>query len=204
MERKPVFDAVRAMLGRGFAANEVEALDAAIDRALGLVPAPAPSGSEGGAVPRVLGEAGARLIKKWEGCHKARGDGTFEAYPDPGSADGRPWTIGWGSTGRDIVRGTVWTRTQCDERFDREIVRYADEVGRALAGAPTTQGQFDALVSFHYNTGAIFRATLTRHHRAGRFVDAAAEFAKWVFNDGRRLKGLAARRAEERRLYRGR
>lgn len=34
MNRKPVFDAVRAMLGRGFTEAEVSALDAAIDRML--------------------------------------------------------------------------------------------------------------------------------------------------------------------------
>lgn len=41
MNRKPIFDAVRALLGRGFAPAEVAALDAAIDGAVVSVPAPA-------------------------------------------------------------------------------------------------------------------------------------------------------------------
>jgi GH24 family phage-related lysozyme (muramidase) len=149
-----------------------------------------------------LGPAGAALIKKWEGCHKLRSDGRFAAYPDPGSADGRPWTIGWGSTGAGIRKGAVWTQAQCDARFTADIQRFVDAVARTLGTAPTTQNQFDALVSFHYDTGAIASATLTRLHKQGKFPDAAKEFAKWINNDGKPMKGLINRRAEEARLYR--
>ncbi|MCB2089021.1 MAG: glycoside hydrolase family protein, partial [Sphingomonadaceae bacterium] len=57
-------------------------------------------------------------------------------------------------------------------------------------------------VSFHYNTGAIHRATLTRKHIAGDYEGAAREFARWNKAGGRVLKGLVRRRAEEERLYR--
>ena len=69
--------------------------------------------------------------------------------------------------------------------------------------APTSQPQFDALVSFHYNTGAIGRATLTKLHKVGDFAGAAAEFGKWVHAGGRRLAGLVRRREAEAALYRG-
>ncbi len=193
MDRKPVFDAVRVMLGRSFRPAEVAALDGAIDRALGSAAAPA--------APLTLGRAGAALIKRWEGCARRREDGRFAAYPDPGSADGRPWTIGWGATGPDIGPGTIWTQAECDARFDRDAARYAAEVARAIGGAPTTQHQFDALVSFHYNTGRIASATLTKRHVAGDHAAAQAEFAKWVHNDGKVLRGLVRRRAEEAALY---
>jgi len=39
MDRKPIFDAVRIILGRGFVKAEVEMIDRAIDRALGRQPA---------------------------------------------------------------------------------------------------------------------------------------------------------------------
>lgn len=96
----------------------------------------------------------------------------------------------------------MWTREQCDRRFDADLVRYAAEVERALGDAPTTQAQFDALVSFHYNTGAIRRATLTKRHRAGDFVAAEREFGRWIYNDRRPLKGLVDRRRDEVSLYR--
>lgn len=148
-----------------------------------------------------LGTTGAALIRKWEGCGRRRADGRFDAYPDPGSADGRPWTIGWGSTGADVKKGTVWTQAQCDARFDREIIRYVRDVARFLGSAKTTQNQFDALVSFHYNTGALAKATLGKHHKAGRFAQAQAEFGKWINNNGKPMNGLKSRRADEARLY---
>ncbi|MCT2401148.1 lysozyme [Novosphingobium mangrovi (ex Huang et al. 2023)] len=193
LDRKPIFDEVRHLLGRGFDPHEVTALDCAIDRALGM-PAHAATGHR-------LGAAGKALIRKWEGCGKRRADGRFEAYPDPGSADGDPWTIGWGSTGPDIARGVIWTQAQCDARFDRDVAAYAEEVAGALGPAPTTQNQFDALVSFHYNTGAIGTATLTKLHRQGSFAEARGEFGRWIYNDRKPMRGLKARRAEEADLY---
>lgn len=190
MNSKPIFDAVRLLLGRGFSTAEVAALDQAIDSAL------ARTGL------RQIGPAGIALIKRFEGCAKKRADGQFEAYPDPGTG-GDPWTIGWGATGKGIGRGTVWTQAQCDARLEADLVRYSADVARALGDAPTSQHQFDALVSFHYNTGAIARATLTRLHKGGDFAGAAAEFGKWVHAGGRRLAGLVRRREAEAALYRG-
>ena len=157
-------------------------------------------------VPRHVGEAGIGLIKRFEGCARLRRDGLVEAYPDPGTG-GAPWTIGWGAT-RDGLHGfvtpeTVWTQAQCDERLVDDLARYAADVTRAIGDAPTSQAQFDALVSFHYNTGAIARATLTKKHRAGDFAGAATEFARWNRAGGRVLKGLVRRRAEEAKLYAG-
>jgi len=96
----------------------------------------------------------------------------------------------------------VWTQAQCDARLEADLARYAAEVSAALGEAPTTQAQFDALVSFHYNTGAIRRATLTRKHVAGDHAGAAAEFARWNRAGGRVLSGLTRRRAAEAALYR--
>lgn len=194
MDRKPIFDAVRRLLGRGFSPNEVAAIDHAIDAALADTDPGAPA-------PRALGPAGEALIRRWEGCARRRDDGLVEAYPDPGSADGHPWTIGWGSTGPDVREGTVWTQAQCDARLSADLRRYVDEVARAIGDAPTTANQFDALVSFHYNTGAIFRATLTRKHKAGDYPGAAAEFGKWIYNAGKPLNGLRNRRTDEASLY---
>lgn len=214
MNRKPIFDTVRKLLGRGLAEAEVRALDRAIDTATGALPGnqapkaqpePCPQDPdlrEVKACVHTLGKAGATLIQTWECCHRLRADGRFDAYPDPGSADGKPWTIGWGSTGPDIRKGTVWTKSQCDARFDRDIARYVAEVSRAIGDAPTTPGQFDALVSFHYNTGAIATASLTRLHRAGHHDEAAVEFGKWIYNNHKAMPGLIRRRAAEARLYR--
>ena len=191
MNRKPIFDAVRQMLGRSFRGDEITLLDAAIEAAL-VATNPAPA--------REINEAGIALIQKWEGCARRRADGRYEAYPDPGT--GRdPWTIGWGSTGADVAPGVIWTKDQCDARLKRDLTRYAREVAMAIGAAPTTPGQFDALVSFHYNTGAIAKATLTKLHRTGQFAKAQAEFGKWINADGRVMQGLVKRRADEAEHY---
>ncbi|WP_296675069.1 lysozyme [Novosphingobium sp.] len=149
---------------------------------------------------RQIGPAGIVLVKRFEGCARKRTDGCFGAYPDPGSG-GHPWTIGWGATGAGIVQGLVWTQQQCDERLASDLARYAAEVSAAIGTSPTSAAQFDAMVSFHYNTGAIRRATLTKLHRAGDHAAASREFGKWVQAGGRRLPGLVRRRAAEAELY---
>jgi GH24 family phage-related lysozyme (muramidase) len=212
MNRKPIFDAVRTMLGRSFTDPEVKALDKAITLAEGALPArDAPSSPVATPTPapaatsatsgRKLGTNGAKLIKKWEGCEKRRADGSFIAYPDPGSIDGKPWTIGWGSTGADVKKGTIWTQAQCDARFDIDMQRYVNDVAKAIGTAATTPNQFDALVSFHYNTGAIFSASLTKKHKAGDYAGAKAEFGKWIYNDHKPMQGLINRRTDEAKLY---
>ncbi|GGD57064.1 glycoside hydrolase family protein [Erythrobacter arachoides] len=203
MLRKTIFDIIRRALGRPFRQSEVDAIDAALD-AEGFAPAERMEAQPGS---RAIGPAGIALIKQFEGCARQRGDGTVEAYPDPGTG-GAPWTIGWGATGRDhvhsgrIARGTVWTQAQCDARLEADLARYAAEVAAALGNAPTSQGQFDALVSFHYNTGAIARATLTRRHKAGDHAGAAQEFARWCHAGGKVMRGLVRRRVAEASLYR--
>ncbi len=158
--------------------------------------------------PRRIGAAGIALIKRFEGCAQLHTDGMVDAYPDPATG-GAPWTIGWGATGRDrfnggrIRQGTRWTQEQCDARLEEDLARFADEVAAAIGAAPTTQNQFDALVSFHYNTGAIARATLTRKHIAGDTRGAGREFGRWNRAGGRILKGLTRRRMAEADLYLG-
>jgi len=196
MARKSLFDIVRNMLpapAEKSAAGEAEFLLQDIVPCVPKVNASAP--------PRRIGSEGIALVKQFEGCAKRRGHGRFEAYPDPATG-GDPWTIGWGATGKGIARGTVWSQAECDARLEADLARFAAGVARALGDAPTSQHQFDALVSFHYNTGAIARATLTRKHKAGDFAGAAREFDRWVYAAGQVMKGLVRRRAAEAALYR--
>lgn len=157
--------------------------------------------------PMTISPAGIALLHRFESCARKRPDGMVEAYPDPGTG-GEPWTIGWGSTRKGlhgtVTRNTVWTQRQCDERFEDDLRRvYVPDVIKAIGNAPTTQAQFDAMVSFHYNTGAIARATLTRKHVAGDHAGAAAEFLRWTRAGDKVMKGLVRRREAEAAMYRG-
>lgn len=201
MDRKVIFDSVRQILGRGLVQADVVRLDGAIDLASGAETECGPP-VQAHFPPDKISARGIALIKEFEGCARLRPDGLVEAYPDPGTG-GAPWTIGWGATGQGVTPDTVWTQQQCDDRLASDLRRYAGDVSDALAGTPTTQAQFDAMVCFHYNTGAVRRATLTRLHRAQDYRGALAEFARWNRAGGRVMKGLVRRRAAEARLYSG-
>jgi lysozyme len=80
--------------------------------------------------------------------------------------------------------------------FRADIVAYEAEVLRA-AKVPLEPHEFDALVSFHYNTGGIAKASLTRHLNAGDRAVAAQGFMGWL-----RPAAIRSRREAERDLFR--
>ncbi|NIJ21083.1 GH24 family phage-related lysozyme (muramidase) [Sphingomonas naasensis] len=142
------------------------------------------------------------LVQQFEGCAKKQADGSFSAYPDPGTgAD--PWTIGWGSTGADIKPGVIWTQQQCDARLAQDLASFGARVAGVVGSAATSQHQFDAMVSFAYNVGIgnLSSSTLLRLHKAGDFAGAQAQFGRWNKAAGKVLPGLTRRRAAEAALY---
>ncbi|WP_229704464.1 lysozyme [Gemmobacter aquaticus] len=80
--------------------------------------------------------------------------------------------------------------------FRADLAAYEAEVRRAVK-VPLEPHEFDALVSFHYNTGAISRATLTKALNVGNRVAAADAFLNW-----RRPAAIIPRREAERDLFR--
>lgn len=79
--------------------------------------------------------------------------------------------------------------------FRTDIAAYEAEVLRAVK-VPLEPHEFDALVSFHYNTGGIAKAALTRHLNAGNRAAAAAGFMGWL-----RPAAIRSRREAERDLF---
>lgn len=177
------------MLGRGFVDAEVGALDAAISEAVG-------------STTNVLqpSQAIADYVRGVEKLAKLRSDGSVEAYMP--TANDVP-TIGYGETGPDIKMGLVWTVAQAEQRFAKRFAEFACVVRAALGAAPTTQGQFDAMVSLAYNIGVqAFRdSTLLRLHKEGKYTEAKAQFARWNKQAGKVLNGLTFRREHEAGIY---
>jgi lysozyme len=113
------------------------------------------------------------------------------------------WTIGWGHTGRDVGPKTVITLAIAEQLFAANVAFFEHGVEHLIAGgAPTSQNQFDALVSFAFNCGlhAEETSTLLKYHRAGNYKAAADEFLRWT-NHGK--AGLVDRRQHERAIYLG-
>lgn len=79
--------------------------------------------------------------------------------------------------------------------FRADLAKYEAAVVRAVT-VPLKQHQFDALVSFHFNTGAIGRASLVKKLNAGDYAGAGAGLMAWV-----KPPELRKRREAERDLF---
>lgn len=137
----------------------------------------------------------AHFIQDFEQCR-------LSAYmPTPNDVP----TIGWGSTGADIHMSTVWSQAECDARFARDLAQFSAKVSGLLGSSPTTQAQYDAMVSLAYNIGigGFSGSTVLRKHKDGDYDGAAAAFGMWNKQAGQVLNGLTKRRAAEAEIYRG-
>lgn len=145
-----------------------------------------------------ISEKGVALIREFEGC-------SLTAYPDPGTG-GAPWSIGYGWThpvdGEPVKRGMTIDQATADLLLKTGLVSYEQDVSR-LVRVKLTQGQFDALVSFVYNLGAMrfSTSTLLRKLNAGDYTGAAEEFLRWVSPGTKVEAGLRRRRQAERALF---
>ncbi|HVH93275.1 MAG TPA: lysozyme [Candidatus Acidoferrum sp.] len=133
---------------------------------------------------------GTQLIKQHEGARQ-------DAYAD---AVGVP-TICYGST-RGVFLGQHATLAECEQRLLEDATYAGKAIGR-MVQVKLTQRQYDAMVSFVFNVGETnFRkSTLLRKINAGDCYGAGAEFDRWVYAGGRKLRGLVIRRAAERQEF---
>lgn len=149
-----------------------------------------------------LSSQGEQLIKSFEGLR-------LTAYRDVAGV----WTIGYGSThyhdGRPVKPGDKLTNAvQASAIFTNTLGQYEDAVNSNVK-VPLTQSQFDALVSFTYNTGifALKESTLPRKLNTKDYAGAADQFLVWnKITDpktGRKVAcdTLTGRRSAERRLF---
>lgn len=140
-----------------------------------------------------LSQRGIDLIKQFEGY-------SSKAYPDPATG-GAPWTIGYGTT-NGVKPGMVITAEKAEKMLRDDVAKFESGVS-SLITAPTTQGQFDAMVSLAYNIGLgnFGKSTLLKKHNARCYTCAADQFRVWNRANGKVMNGLTKRRAAERQVY---
>lgn len=133
------------------------------------------------------------LIKQFEGY-------SSKAYPDPATG-GAPWTIGYGTT-KGVKPGMIITAEQAEKMLRDDVAKFESGVS-SLVTTPTTQGQFDAMVSLAYNIGLgnFGKSTLLKKHNARCYTCAADQFRVWNRANGKVMNGLTKRRAAERQVY---
>lgn len=155
-----------------------------------------------------LSQAGYDLLRHFEQGPR----GGFAAAPYRCSAG--MWTNGWGNTIGVTAKTPAITRERADKDLARNVAQFERDVND-LVKVPLTQGQFDALVCFAYNTGSdidddtiaegLGDSTLLRKLNARDYAGAAGQFGSWVNAtvNGKRTKlaGLVRRRGVERHLF---
>lgn len=126
------------------------------------------------------------------------------AYPDPGT-NGEPWTIGIGHTRAaglpGVKRGDRITMARAWEIYAADMGRVERDV-RAAVRPQQNQAQFDALCSFHLNTGALRSGSVDDKLNRGDVAGALATWGQYINAAGKPLAGLRTRRREEIALYR--
>jgi lysozyme len=136
--------------------------------------------------------AGLAFLERHEGV-------VLKAYRDPVGV----WTIGCGLTAKSgIVQpraGMAITRDHASNLLRLALNgNYEPSVHDAMPFA--RQHEFDAALSFHFNTGAIKRASWVRNWRQGNWDKVRDGLQLWVKGGGRVLPGLQRRRREEYEL----
>lgn len=184
MDRKKLFDVIRAIKGEALTQNDVDSINAVLD----------PSDMK-------VSKRGIALMHEFEGYRST-------TYPDPAPGNnGLPVTGGYGTTrdenGKPFKLGVTKSKGYWDDLFERDLNEFSKGVEKVAD--KVTQNQFDALVSFAYNLGLgnLNSSTLLRKHKAGDYAGAANEFKRWNKAGGKVLAGLTRRREAEARLYRG-
>lgn len=196
LDEAKLFNVIREIKDKPLTQDDVNKVNAVLHP--NPIIAPIPSGSG----PKKIGTKGTNLIHSFETLK-------LTAYKDPGSKNGLPITNGWGTTvdedGGPIRLGAQWDEAKADRLFRRDIATRENQLNKLLGNTPTTQNQFDALMSLGYNIGfgegGLKTSTLLRMHMAGDYAGAKEQFKRWNKNDGKVMNGLIRRRAAEAELY---
>jgi lysozyme len=144
------------------------------------------------------------IIKQAEGYGKALPDGSCTAYQEKINGKLDIPTIGWGCT-KGVTMGMVWTREQAETALRAELEKHEARVAR-FSTVDLNQNQFDALVSFDFNTGGLTLndgkpSGVLKAVNASDWPKVAEELKRWDKFNGKPSAGLTARRAQEVALF---
>lgn len=142
---------------------------------------------------RKINQEGIAKIKQWEGLRT-------RAYKDSGGV----LTIGYGHTSAagapEVKAGMTITEAEAEQILRRDLAIFEKRVSN-LVKVGLTDNQFAALVSFDFNTGALHKSTLLKKLNAGDYDAVPSEMLRWVHAGGKKVEGLANRRAAEAGLW---
>jgi lysozyme len=131
------------------------------------------------------------LVRRFEGC-------ALQAYRDAAGL----WTIGWGHLLPQAAENAklAWTQEKADGTLESDL-SWARRAVAKLNGAPFSSVRAAALVSFAFNLGVGSLVNLASDIAAGHHVQVANRMELYCHAGGKRVPGLAKRRAVEATLY---
>jgi lysozyme len=136
---------------------------------------------------------GRAFIEAWEGT-------ALKAYDDGTGV----WTIGTGHTTAaglpKVYPGMTITQQEADDILASDLAAVEADVNHHVIGQ-IDQNQFDALVSFDFNTGGLSRSSLLRDVNSSHMDRVEQDLAMWDMGGGRVMPGLAKRRHAEYVLF---
>jgi lysozyme len=158
------------------------------------------------------GNDGLNLIKEFEGLH----DGDLSQVGlQPKMCPAQIWTEGWGRAMRDdrgnFIKGaanknlaysriTIRTKQDADKALVEDL-RVFERIVSFKIKVPLTQNQFDALVSYTYNTGGSDTLFKLINRKAPEEQIRKWFETKYITANGVKLAGLVRRRKEESNLF---
>lgn len=144
-----------------------------------------------------IGKKGIDLLKKWE--QSPNGNFASISYKCPGGKN----TIGWGH----VIKSTdkivqPITLKQAEDLLINDV-KIAEETINKLVKITINQNQFDALVCLVFNIGFdnFKKSTLLKLLNYETLRQVPAQFMRWVYAGGNKLKGLENRRFAEIELW---
>jgi lysozyme len=138
-------------------------------------------------------KVGIDLIKKWEGCK-------LTSY----KCSAGVWTIGFGNTfyedGTKVKQGDKITKARAESLLLDLLPKFEKIVNKKVS-VPLRQNQFDALVSYTWNTGGSDTLFNMINSKASD-KDIRNWFeTKYITANGKKIAGLVNRRKDEANLY---
>lgn len=140
------------------------------------------------------GTKGLDLIKAWEGLR-------LKAY----KCTAGYWTIGYGSikyskTNTSVKEGDVITKEEAEQELKVDLITF-EKIMDAAITVDLTQNQFDALVSFWFNTGGSNTLAKLINSKASKEIVYKWWTTHYITSNGKFTQGLVNRRKAEADLF---
>jgi lysozyme len=115
--------------------------------------------------------------------------------------DGKHHSIGFGHNGPEVGAMNPITVEKAFELLDEDLKPREARVAELLK-KPVSQEQFDALVLLHYQSGNRYLPLAAHMINYGEMNALKRAWTTWAYSaDGKKMKGLEARRKREKAIF---